>query len=949
MVYRGAALARAGLCLFLVLVAACSWLPRQPVAVVQPATDQREFRYVELPNKLRVLLISDPGADKAAASLDVNAGSRQDPADRQGLAHFLEHMLFLGTAKYPDAGEYQAFIGAHGGSHNAYTSFEHTNYFFDVAAEHLEPALDRFAQFFVAPLFNAEYVQREVNAVDSEYRARINDDQRRALDVLKELSNAEHPFSKFSVGSLSTLLGGRGEAALRQALLDFYDAHYSANRMALTVIGRQSLDELEALVRPRFEPVRNRDVAYEPIEQPLFAQAPLWVELEPKRELRELSLNFAVPDLRQHYRAKPLKYIGNLLGHEGAGSLLSLLKARGWAEALSAGGGLDYQGGGLFGVDIHLTEAGLAHADEIVALVFRAIADIRQAGINEWRYREQQTIGRQQFDYRARPDEIREASHFSHSLQRYPAEEVVRGPYLMEDFDAELIGELLAQMNPDNVVVALSAPGLGGERRSALYDVPYSLRPISADTLARWRSPAPAAELALPAKNAFIAENFTLRAATDASAVPRRLDSGGRTELWFKHDDDYELPKGNIHLLMRSPLAADSAEHSVLTELWERMVADQLNEFVYPAQLAGLNFQLQSTWRGMELAINGFDDKQALLLEEIVSTLGSPEPDERRFARVKTEYLRQLENRRELEPYRLVSSEMPRLLLRYQWPLEAMIASAREADFATLTTHVQQVMSATELSLLVYGNYSQEQARGFAAIAERYLQSEALPAAQPEAVLMLEPSERWHSLASDHRDAALMLYLQAPEVSKAARVTMGLAAQMLRADFFHQLRTEKQLGYIVTAGAYPLREVPGLMLLAQSPVADAATLQREFNQFLQGWLQREPLAAGFGQHRLALIQRLQEAPSNQWEAGDRYWRELLDGYTAFDSREQLIAALRAMSFDDWYGRLHRYLAGGQRRALWLQVGGASGPAELSGSSLTSPAAFKARRPYYHFP
>ncbi|MFQ5755965.1 MAG: insulinase family protein, partial [Acidiferrobacterales bacterium] len=121
--------------------------------IVKSANDQREYASFELPNKLKVLVVSDPTTDKAAAALDVFVGTSSDPENRQGLAHFLEHMLFLGTKKYPKPGEYQEYISTHGGRHNAYTGFEHTNYFFDIDKDYLEPALDRFAQFFVAPLF----------------------------------------------------------------------------------------------------------------------------------------------------------------------------------------------------------------------------------------------------------------------------------------------------------------------------------------------------------------------------------------------------------------------------------------------------------------------------------------------------------------------------------------------------------------------------------------------------------------------------------------------------------------------------------------------------------------------------------------------------------------------------------------------------------------------------
>lgn len=80
----------------------------------------------------QVLLVSDPETDKSSAALDVGVGSLCDPKEVPGLAHFLEHMLFLGTEKYPDENSYSQFISAHGGRSNAYTALENTNYYFDI-------------------------------------------------------------------------------------------------------------------------------------------------------------------------------------------------------------------------------------------------------------------------------------------------------------------------------------------------------------------------------------------------------------------------------------------------------------------------------------------------------------------------------------------------------------------------------------------------------------------------------------------------------------------------------------------------------------------------------------------------------------------------------------------------------------------------------------------------
>jgi hypothetical protein len=96
----------------------------QPVA--SSDADDRAYRWVTLANGLQALLVSDPAARTAAAALDVAVGSLADPelAPGPGLAHFCEHMLFLGSERWPREDEYNSFLALHGGSANAYTSPE---------------------------------------------------------------------------------------------------------------------------------------------------------------------------------------------------------------------------------------------------------------------------------------------------------------------------------------------------------------------------------------------------------------------------------------------------------------------------------------------------------------------------------------------------------------------------------------------------------------------------------------------------------------------------------------------------------------------------------------------------------------------------------------------------------------------------------------------------------
>eukprot|EP01035_Chromulina_nebulosa_P061131 gene61131-83620_t len=178
-------------------LAADTPVPALAPRVVAP-TDTAQFRRFALENGLRVLLVSDAKFNKSGASLVVNVGQIDDPADREGLAHFLEHMLFLGTEKYPDVAEYGNYMRQNGGYNNAYTASDITNYQFEVSHAAFAGGLDRFAQFFIAPKFNPEFTGREVNAVHNEAMRHVQNDQRRTIGVARELYAPGSGESKFS-------------------------------------------------------------------------------------------------------------------------------------------------------------------------------------------------------------------------------------------------------------------------------------------------------------------------------------------------------------------------------------------------------------------------------------------------------------------------------------------------------------------------------------------------------------------------------------------------------------------------------------------------------------------------------------------------------------------------------------------------------------------------------
>ena len=241
-------------------------VPRAEEPLGKSPNDLRDYDTFVLENGMEVLVISDPNTDLAATSLRVRVGSFSDPWDRQGLAHFLEHMLLISTEKYPEVDSYRRFVTEHAGQVNASTRAEDSSYFFTVDPAFLEPALDRLSQFFIAPSLDPEFVTRERKTIESEFRGHLKHDGRRAHEVRRMVVNPKHPVAKFSGGNMETL-ADRADASVVDDLWAFYRSEYSASRMTLAVLGREDVTELRKLVSGKFSGVPTNGKSAPAVEE----------------------------------------------------------------------------------------------------------------------------------------------------------------------------------------------------------------------------------------------------------------------------------------------------------------------------------------------------------------------------------------------------------------------------------------------------------------------------------------------------------------------------------------------------------------------------------------------------------------------------------------------------------------------------------------------------------
>tara|TARA_R110002074_G_scaffold401092_1_gene598142 strand:+ start:6854 stop:9700 length:2847 start_codon:yes stop_codon:yes gene_type:complete len=881
------------------------------MSIPKSPNDQREYLSITLDNNLDVMLISDSTSDKASAALDVYVGSSNDPQDFLGLAHFLEHMLFLGTKKYPNPDEYQKFISDHGGSHNAYTSLNHTNYFFDIQSDFLEKALDRFSQQFTAPLFNEEYVEREINAVHSEYTAKIKDDGRRFFSAIKEILSDNHPYSKFSVGNLETLTDNP-EKSLRGALLEFYADHYSANKMKLVILGKEPLETLKKWAIDKFSDIPNKNIELEHIKQPFFGpnDLPAQLNVQSIMDKRSLTVAFPIPSDSLYKASKPINYLANLIGHEGKGSLLSKLKAKGLVNSLSAGSEFDTQINAMFMINMSLTQKGLDNHEDILNILFNYLSLLKSEGIQKLYFDEQAQLLDIAFKFQEKSEPIHFTSSLATALQESHADTVLVEDYQLTDYKPSLYLEFIEHLSPKNMFAALSANDLETNRKTQWYQAPYKFFKLDQNLINELESVEADPSLHMPIANEFIPESTALL--SKPNHKPELLKQSKGLDVWYAFDSSFGTPKANIFLTLRSPISNSSADNFNKTDILVSLLKDSLNEYSYPAYLAGLHFELYQHMRGITVKISGYNDKQSNLLIKIINALKGAKFKLDRFETIKDRLHRQLENAADKKPFQQAISKAQNNLISPSWNEKERLKSLSKLEFEAINNYRNEFLEELEAVLLINGNITRASSLNIANQIKAFLLHDIKNSHVERAKInKLTGAKVWASAIDvDHSDTGFVYYLQGNDKSIAEQARFMLLNQIISTDFYGTIRTDKQLGYIVFSTNFSLLDMPAIAFIVQSPTAKSDVLFAETRSFLENQLSNLAMLSStdLEKFKQAVISKLLKQDNTLYSRSNRYWQDIDRENKAFDTNAVLADTVSEVSTNDLQILLKRLIS-----------------------------------------
>ncbi|MCB1085105.1 MAG: insulinase family protein, partial [Chlamydiia bacterium] len=538
--------------------------------VLTPSLQKRKTAKIRLKNGLEAYLVSDPDANQSAAALSFEVGSWNDDPKYPGIAHFLEHLLFLGSETYPEENAYDKQVWDNGGTLNAYTAPDRTVYIFSVNNDAFPTTLDMFSHMFTDPLFSPSGVGRELHAVDQEHDKNIENDGNRAWMIFKETGNPSHPNALFSTGNLETMKG-IPPSVVRQ----WFEKNYHANEAHLSLYSTLPLEELKEMTVRLFSSLPEGERRKTGIDEPLFSkhQEGHIIAIKPVKEIRELSIEWELPrEYAANLDASADHLLGYVLRSKHEGSLYTKLKEEGLIDSLSSGIMRAGKENALFSISFDLTPLGAKHFYRVIDQCFATLNNLKNEGIPPYIFQEKKTIALIDYQYQSRIAPYQFVQGHAHSMIDEPLETYPMKSQLFSSYRPEEGEAFLKLLKPEQAAYFLIASpeltGIPPNKKERWLGAEYSLQKISEEALKRWETLSENSLSPLPKQNPYIPTELTLKHQGGSEKLvtpePTRVIEKERGVLYFWGDTQYHVPEVSWRFFLSTPAIDGSPRQSVL-------------------------------------------------------------------------------------------------------------------------------------------------------------------------------------------------------------------------------------------------------------------------------------------------------------------------------------------------------------------------------------------------
>lgn len=900
-------------------------------------SDDRQYQAIKLENGMTVLLVSDQKATKSLGVLALPIGSLDDPNSQQGLAHYLEHMVLMGSQKYPEPSGFSEFLKKHGGSHNASTAPYRTNFFFDIDDSGLPEALDRLADAIAQPLLDPGNADKERNAVNAELTLARSRDGMRMAQIGAETINPAHPASKFFGGNLETL-SDKPNSKLQDALTNFYQTYYSSNLMVGVIYSPRPINELTQLATQSFGRIVNKNASVPLIDTPFLREEDKGIVIHyvPVQPIKQLEIEFVIPNTKIdptdiQFLEKNETFISYLIGNASPGTLAQTLKSQGLINNIYAGASLErFRNAGAFVINIDLTDEGLAKRDEVVAAVFNYLDLMKRQGIDKSYFDEVKQVLNIDFEFPTLSRDADYAAELADNMLMRPIEHIVDADNAIGTFNPTAIQNRLNAMTIENARIWFVSPDEPHDKEAYFVNAPYKVVSINAEQKAKWQNLQSQWQFNLPKLNPYLADDFTIHYQTkDVIDKPQLIandklaalaDDKTLSNLAIKvfHMPSKEFtnqPQADITVVLRNELSTEALDPTqqmhdqILFALTDYIAGLALNELSYQANVAGISFSSYYD-NGLVLSANGYTQHLLRLMLGLSEQYAQFEATEAQFEQAKAWYLDQLLSADKVKPFELALQPLQTLSRVPYFERDERRLALQNLKLADLKKFRDNLFNQKRLEVLSVGNAKVENIATF--IHDFNVKMPQLISQQGEQfkpdfgkTLVLKTPEQYQlNRAIDASDSALgLLYIPKADtnIDDTARkqITVKneakakLLNEIIQPWFYDKLRSQEQLGYAVFTLPFAVGEQWGIGFLLQSNIKQPAELKTYFDNFNQSAIEQLNALTDdvFIQYQKGLIAQLNEPAQTVGNEANNFQADFSRGQYDFARKQTLIDAV----------------------------------------------------------
>lgn len=868
--------------------------------------DEAIYKAIRLDNGMEVLLISDNKANKSLFSVGLPIGSMEDPHSQQGLAHYLEHMILMGSKTYPETNSLDGFLTKNGGRNNAYTAPDRTVYYLQVNHNAFDEAVARLSDAFAAPLLSEANAKKEVNAVNAEMVRAKSSDGHLMLAVNRATANPDHPMNKFAVGNNETL-SDKPDSKLQDELIKFYQQYYSANLMKAVLYSNQPIEKMATLAANTLGKVENKQIAVPTIDQPLFREQDKGVIIyyKPVTPIKMLALSFDLPEDKADFKQKSGEYLSYIFSNNTDGTLADYIVKNGLADGMSAIYSDDIsRNRGNFTIYLRLTEKGLTEQDQLISLVFQQIEKIKQAGIQQSYFDELKESLSQDFKHLRADKNFNYGAELVSQMLSYPLEHIIDQSYVVENMDENAIRTKLDLMTVDNVRIMVVDENANTDQKSPYFEAPYAIKKISDTQKAKWLDFSQSVVLQLPALNPYFTTDFSLNQLDKTREIPKLILQEAGTEIYTMPSRYFDNEaKARIRVMFSIEPKSDDLKQDISATLLNVMMGLSRQKMAFQASVAGINANLMTTADSIGIVAEGYTQNLAKLLQDYLVHFSQFELTESAFNQAKERYTESLNATEKESAQRQAMAAIGNFGRYPHYEIARKRSTLNEITLNDVIALREKLHNQiTSVRVLSIGNFSDEQLKTMVKNFEQVVKNQNRVIAFGRYVDINQSQRKLNYIKHiPHEDNALSVsYFPTGYDEFEGSVRAQLLASIINRWYFDDLRTDKQLGYVVSLGRDRIGLTSGISLTVQSPNASPQTIMIHNQRFLQESAERlnAMSEAEFEKYRSSLIETLQHKPDSLIREFSEYNGDFMRGNAQFDRKARSINLIKNLTKQD---------------------------------------------------